>query len=51
MHIDKPFGGKVIVFRRDFKQVLPVIWRGTRLDIVQASLKYSYLWNYGKTHI
>ena len=48
MQIDKPFGGKVIVFGGDFRQVLPVIRRGTRSDIVQASLKYSYLWDYVK---
>nr|KAJ0220126.1 hypothetical protein LSAT_V11C200058070 [Lactuca sativa] len=32
--IDKPFGGKTIVFGGDFRQILPVIQRGNRSDIV-----------------
>ena len=39
-----PFAGKVIVFGGDFKQVLPVVPRGSRGQIVQASLKTSDLW-------
>lgn len=31
---EKPFGGKVIVFGVDFRQVLPVIPGGTRAEIV-----------------
>ncbi|GJS84949.1 putative diphthine methyl ester synthase [Tanacetum coccineum] len=39
-----PFGGKVIVFGGDFRQILPVvITGGTRQDIVHASLNSSYL--------
>ncbi|KAF7812011.1 ATP-dependent DNA helicase pif1-like [Senna tora] len=30
----KPFGGKVVVFGGDFRQILPVIPRGSRQDIV-----------------
>ncbi|XP_023743140.1 uncharacterized protein LOC111891310 [Lactuca sativa] len=41
---DKPFGGKTIVFGGDFRQILPVIERGNRLDIVQASSHSSRLW-------
>nr|XP_043611506.1 uncharacterized protein LOC122583138 [Erigeron canadensis] len=41
-----PFGGKVVVFGGDFRQILPVVQQGTRQDIVNASLKSSYLWNY-----
>ncbi|XP_071704334.1 uncharacterized protein [Rutidosis leptorrhynchoides] len=40
----KPFGGKVVVFSGDFRQILPVIQRGTRAEIVNASLHSSYLW-------
>ncbi|XP_071704144.1 uncharacterized protein [Rutidosis leptorrhynchoides] len=40
----QPFGGKVVVFGGDFRQILPVIQRGTRSEIVQASLHSSYLW-------
>ena len=38
------FGGKVIVFGGDFRQVLPVVRRGTRAQIVNACLQKSYLW-------
>ncbi|KAH1127282.1 hypothetical protein GYH30_016021 [Glycine max] len=39
------FGGKVIVFGGDFRQILPVIPRGTRSDIVYATINSSYLWD------
>ncbi|XP_076945826.1 uncharacterized protein LOC143617044 [Bidens hawaiensis] len=39
-----PFGGKVIVFGGDFRQVLPVITNGSRQQIVNASLCSSYIW-------
>uniref|UniRef100_A0A0D3D4V3 ATP-dependent DNA helicase n=1 Tax=Brassica oleracea var. oleracea TaxID=109376 RepID=A0A0D3D4V3_BRAOL len=41
---NRSFGGKTIVFGRDFRQVLPVIHRGSRQKIVQASLTSSVLW-------
>ncbi|GJS84946.1 ATP-dependent DNA helicase PIF1-like protein [Tanacetum coccineum] len=41
-----PFGGKVIVFGRDFRQILLVIIGGTRQDIMHASLNSSYLWDH-----
>ena len=47
MNIDLPFGGKVIVFGEDFRQVLPVVTKGSRPMIVNASLLKSELW----THI
>ncbi|XP_021984746.1 uncharacterized protein LOC110880546 [Helianthus annuus] len=40
---DIPFGGKIIVFGGDFRQILPVIPNGTRQQIVNASLSYSYI--------
>ncbi|CAN6801732.1 unnamed protein product [Brassica oleracea var. botrytis] len=45
---DTPFGGKVVVFGGDFRQILPVIPRGNRADIVMAALNSSYLWKYCK---
>ncbi|XP_050890003.1 uncharacterized protein LOC127095340 [Lathyrus oleraceus] len=39
------FGCKVIVFGGDFRQILPVVPRGTRSDIVHSSLNASYIWN------
>ncbi|XP_076897900.1 uncharacterized protein LOC143551322 [Bidens hawaiensis] len=37
------FGGKVVVFGGDFRQILPVVQKGTRQDIVNASLCSSYV--------
>lgn len=39
-----PFGGKVVVFGGDFRQVLPVVPRATRQEIIDASLVKSQLW-------
>ncbi|ONM39160.1 hypothetical protein ZEAMMB73_Zm00001d043823 [Zea mays] len=39
-----PFGGKTVVFGGDFRQVLPVVHKGSRAQIVAASLRSSYLW-------
>ena len=49
MDNDEPFGGKVIVLGSDFRQILPVVIRGTRADIVNACLKSSDLWKYFQT--
>ncbi|CAN6996364.1 unnamed protein product, partial [Brassica rapa subsp. trilocularis] len=43
-----PFGGKVVVFGGDFRQILPVIPRGNRADIVMATLNSSFLWKHCK---
>ncbi|XP_039776671.1 ATP-dependent DNA helicase PIF1-like [Panicum virgatum] len=40
-----PFGGKTFVFGGDFRQVLPVVRTGSRAQIVDASLRRSYLWD------
>ncbi|XP_056857211.1 LOW QUALITY PROTEIN: uncharacterized protein LOC130506557 [Raphanus sativus] len=47
-HANQPFGGKVIVFGGDFRQVLPVINGAGRTEIVLASLNKSYLWDHCK---
>ncbi|XP_074298852.1 uncharacterized protein LOC141629809 [Silene latifolia] len=39
-----PFGEKVVVFGGDFRQTLPVVSKGSRADVVHASLCSSYLW-------
>lgn len=44
----KPFGGKVIVFGGDFRQILPVIHGAGRTEIVMASLNSSSLWKHCK---
>jgi hypothetical protein len=45
MGCELPFGGKVMVFGGDFWQVLPVVPRGTRAQIMDATLLRSYIWN------
>ncbi|KAL5580011.1 hypothetical protein UlMin_012453 [Ulmus minor] len=39
-----PFGGKVIILGGDFWQVLPVVPRATKEEVINASLVMSYLW-------
>ena len=40
----EPFGGKVVVFGGDFRQVLPVVPKATVQQTIGASLVKSYLW-------
>jgi ATP-dependent DNA helicase PIF1 len=40
-----PFGGKVVVLGGDFRQILPVIPKGTRHEIVKATINSSPLWS------
>ena len=40
----KVFGGKVVVFGGDFRQILPVIPGATRQEVVHATINSSYLW-------
>ncbi|CAO4373342.1 unnamed protein product [Caenorhabditis nigoni] len=49
MENDIPFGGKVIILGGDFRQVLPVIRRGTRKDQVDGCIKMSCLWDHFET--
>lgn len=41
---DCPFGGITVVFGGDYQQILPVVVKGTREEIIEASLQHSYLW-------
>jgi ATP-dependent DNA helicase PIF1 len=43
---EKPFGGMTVVLGGDFRQILPVITKGKREQIVNASIKRSYLWKH-----
>ncbi|XP_070008573.1 uncharacterized protein [Nicotiana sylvestris] len=43
-NLDRPFGGKTIVLGGDFRQILLVITKGARQEIVKATLNSSYLW-------
>src|SRR4051794_18401275 len=43
-HAALAFGGAVVCFCGDFRQMLLVVMKGSRAQIVAASLKRSYLW-------
>jgi ATP-dependent DNA helicase PIF1 len=38
-----PFGGKVVVLGGDFRQILPVIPKGTRQEVVNSTINSSHL--------
>ena len=40
------FGGKVIIFWGDFRQVLPVVTKGSSVDIVASSISTASFWCY-----
>src|ERR1044072_127078 len=44
--LDKPFGGKVVVLGGDFRQILPVIAKGSKQDITRATINASNLWRH-----
>ena len=46
--VDKPMGGLCVVFSGDWRQCLAVIPRGSEAQIVDACLKFSYLWQFIK---
>ena len=41
---DVPFGGKVIVFGGDFRQILPVVKKGSATEIIEKCVLRSPLW-------
>jgi PIF1-like helicase len=41
---NQTFGGITVVFGGDFRQILPVIPKGTSEQIISACLKHSHLW-------
>jgi ATP-dependent DNA helicase PIF1 len=42
----KIFGGKIVVLGGDFRQIWPVVPKGGREDIVNASLFRLHLWQH-----
>ncbi|XP_057249996.1 uncharacterized protein LOC130591099 [Beta vulgaris subsp. vulgaris] len=46
MENDLPFRGKIIVFGGDFRQVLPVVRNGTRVQMINASFIKSPIWRH-----
>ncbi|XP_073224868.1 uncharacterized protein [Cicer arietinum] len=47
----KPFGGITIVLGGNFRQILPVVRKGDRHDMIQACIKNPYLWNSCEVHL
>ncbi|XP_074373763.1 uncharacterized protein LOC141714125 [Apium graveolens] len=47
----KPFGGITMVFGGDFCQILHVVPKGTRADIVNIAFNRSKLWHFCELHI
>jgi hypothetical protein len=43
---EKIFGGKIVVLGGDFRQIVPVVPKGGREDIVNVSLPRSHLWQH-----
>ncbi|KAI5402370.1 hypothetical protein KIW84_050113 [Lathyrus oleraceus] len=43
-----PFGGKVLIMGGDFRQVLPVLRKGTKAQMISACIVQSHLWNHTK---
>ncbi|XP_054808737.1 uncharacterized protein LOC129310855 [Prosopis cineraria] len=50
MHSNDTFGGKCILMGGDFRQILPVIPKGTRATIVNACISSSPLWDHCKIY-
>ncbi|XP_048502945.1 uncharacterized protein LOC125491593 [Beta vulgaris subsp. vulgaris] len=44
-NMHRPFGGKVMVFGGDLRQILPIVPKGRRQYIVFATVNSSYLWD------
>lgn len=47
---DLPFGGAPLVLLGDWRQTCPVVRRGTRAQVVAASIKMSPLWQHFTTY-
>ena len=43
--VELPFGGKIVLFSGDFRQILPVVRGGSRAQIVHACMKSSPLYH------
>lgn len=43
-NMNKPFGGKVVVLGGDFRQILPVIRKGSRYEVIKAAVNSSPIW-------
>lgn len=46
----RPFGGVTVVFGGDFQQILPVVVKGTKQQIISQCIQKSRLWSQIKEH-
>ncbi|XP_044585994.1 uncharacterized protein LOC123266031 [Cotesia glomerata] len=46
MNNNIPFGGKLMILGGDFRQLLPVQPNATRSEIINLSIKFSFLWKH-----
>ncbi|XP_012853867.1 PREDICTED: uncharacterized protein LOC105973392 [Erythranthe guttata] len=46
LQVDTTFGGKVVVLGGDFRQILPVVLKASRQDIVHSTVNSSPLWHF-----
>lgn len=44
--LEKPFDRMIVALGNDFRQILPVVPKGCRSDIIDALITSSYLWPY-----
>uniref|UniRef100_A0A6I9QLU8 ATP-dependent DNA helicase n=1 Tax=Elaeis guineensis var. tenera TaxID=51953 RepID=A0A6I9QLU8_ELAGV len=49
--LNKPFGGMTMILRGDFHQILLVVSKGRREDIVGTSTKSSYRWQHFEIYL
>ena len=49
--VERPFGGKLIVFGGDFRQVLPVIPHASAEQVIAETLLFSNVWREGHFRI
>ncbi|XP_052889380.1 uncharacterized protein LOC128297726 [Anopheles moucheti] len=42
--VHRPFGGKVVLLSGDFRQILPIVSKGTNAQIISECIKRSTLW-------
>ncbi|XP_073219635.1 ATP-dependent DNA helicase RRM3-like [Cicer arietinum] len=47
----KPFSRITTILGGDFRQILPVVRKGDRHDMIQACIKNSYLWKSCEVHL
>ena len=43
-NVKEIFGGKTVLVSGDFRQILPVVRHGSRIEVIENSVKSSYLW-------